>query len=99
MRAVPFHAGPDLWRRRIRTRRLIGIVLASTVAALVIAVPDLADTDSASQTIPPSAAPAAVGVQSSPRSSDRGQPQPLTRPGSDPSVLPGKVLIADKANN
>ena len=100
MRAVPFQAGPDLWRRRIRTRRLIGIVLASTVAALVIAVPDLADTDSASQTITRSAAPTAVGVQSSPpRSSDRGQPQPLIRPGSDPSVLPGKVLIADKAND
>jgi hypothetical protein len=69
------------------------------LAAVGFGVAHVADTDADS---PPSADPpvaAAAPARADRQPTPRPPAHPRTRPGSSPSVLPGDVLIADKANN
>jgi hypothetical protein len=87
-------------RRPRRRRHLLRLALLPAIAAVAIAATELGDTDADApgtdlghQPATPTAAIPAPDL-TKPRGAD-----PLTRPGSDPSALPGNVLIADKANN
>jgi hypothetical protein len=96
---VPLEAGTNRSRRRIRFRRLAAIALLPALAAVGFGIAQVADTDADSPPQPDP--PAAVTAPTQPDSQPAPRPpaHPKTRPGSDPSVLPGDVLIADKANN
>jgi hypothetical protein len=96
---VPLEAGTSPSRRRIRLRRLAAIALLPALAAAGFGVAQVADTDADS---PPAADPPATAnppAQPAPKPAVQPPAHPKTRSGSNPSVLPGKVLVADKANN
>ena len=96
---MALEAGARRSRRRIRLRRLAAIALLPALAAAGFGVAQVADTDADS---PPAADPPATAnapAQPAPKPAVQPPAHPKTRPGSNPSVLPGNVLIADKANN
>jgi DNA-binding beta-propeller fold protein YncE len=96
---VPPPGDPNLQRRRIRIRRAGLIAVPLALAAVTIALVQLASTDADSPPAPDPPAAATASGQRGPKPSPQPPAHPKTRPGSDPSVLPGNVLIADKANN
>ena len=96
---MALEAGARPSRRRIRLRRLAAIALLPALAAAGFGVAQVADTDADS---PPAADPPATAnapAQPAPKPAVQPPAHPKTRPGSNPSVLPGNVLVADKANN
>ncbi len=96
---MPLEAGASPSRRRIRLRRLAAIALLPALAAAGFGVAQVADTDADS---PPAADPPATAnapARPAPKPAVQPPAHPKTRPGSNPSVLPGNVLVADKANN
>ena len=96
---MALEAGARRSRRRIRLRRLAAIALLPALAAAGFGVAQVADTDADS---PPAADPPATAnapAQPAPKPAVQPPAHPKTRPGSNPSVLPGNVLVADKANN
>jgi hypothetical protein len=97
---VPLEPGASRSRRRVRLRRLAAIALLPALAAAGFGVAQVADTDADSP--PPAADPpgtATALAQPAPKPAVQPPAHPKTRPGSNPSVLPGNVLVADKANN
>jgi hypothetical protein len=96
---VPLEAGPSRSRRRVRLRWLAAIALLPALGAVGFGVAQVADTGADS---PPTAGPrvaATAPTQPDSQPAPRLPAHSRTRPGSDPSVLPGDVLVADKANN
>ena len=96
---MPLDAGASRLRRRVRLRRLAAIALLPALAAAGFGVAQVADTDADS---PPAADPpgsTTAAAQPAPTPAVQPPAHPKTRQGSNPSVLPGNVLVADKANN
>src|SRR5207244_8265035 len=85
-------------RRARRRRHLLRLALLPAIAAVAIAAAELGDTGADSAGTGPGHQPA-TPTAAIPAPDLTKPPDPLTRPGSDPSALPGNVLIADKANN
>jgi len=101
VRSVADRGRAPLKRRARRRRRLLRLGFLPVVAGLAaVAGAELADSDPGSPGTGPGPRPAtATAATAFPDPTKHGASDPLTRPGSDPSVLPGNVLIADKANN
>jgi hypothetical protein len=96
---MPSSANPTPWRWRIWFRRAAAVALVLALAGIAIATAELTNRDSGSPTTPDPPAAASTSDSSPPSPAANPPARPLTRPGSDPSVLPGNVLIADKAND
>jgi len=96
---VPLEAGTSPSRRRIRLRRLAAIALLPALAAAGFGVAQVADTDADSPPVADPPATANAPAQPVPKPAVQPPAHPKTRPGSNPNVLPGNVLVADKANN
>ena len=96
---MPLEAGASPSRRRIRLRRLAAIALLPALAAAGFGVAQVADTDADSAPAADPPATANAPAQPAPKPAVQPPAHPKTRPGSDPSVLPGNVLVADKANS
>jgi len=85
----------------VRRRRLLALTVVLALIAVTVAIAD-ADTDRSPGTPHPAARSGVLGVtarggSSSARSSAAAGEN--LRPGSNPAVLPGPVLIADRDNN
>jgi hypothetical protein len=90
---------PARRRRARRRRRVLSLGFLPAIAAVAIAAIELADTDAGSSATDPPQLATPRATTSFAQRTKQPEANPLTRPGSDPSALPGKVLIADKANN
>ena len=98
MRSTADRGSAPPGRRPRRRRHLLRLALLPAIAAVAIAAAELGDTDADSAGTDPGHQPA-TPTAAIPAPDPTKPPDPLTRPGSDPSALPGNVLIADKANN